>query len=120
VSNRGNPLTTSIHSQDGGGDGSIPEAGAAAVTAPTAPSPTSKQSDPFEMIDDVPSVHSESVDDLPDQVSHLDIPRLQTEVPVTMTPPLTPPTRNTTTGLEGYGGGNKQLFTKLGGYGWRG
>lgn len=111
-------MTASIPSHEDGGGG-IP-ATTTNATAPTTPSPTSKQSNPFEMIDDVPSVQSETVDDLAEQVTHVDIPRLQTDLPVTMTPPLTPPTQSKSDDLERYEEGRKPLFTKLGGYGWRG
>jgi hypothetical protein len=118
VNNRRNSLTASILSHEGGGD-TIHEI-ATMKTAPTAPSPTSKQSNPFDMLDDVPSVQSEAVDDLAEQVTHVDIPRIQTDLPITMTPPLTPPAQITGDDLEGYEDGRKRLFTKLGGYGWRG
>jgi hypothetical protein len=92
------------------------------TTVPTAPSPISKKSNPFDTIDDVPSIHSDT-EDITDQVSQVDIPRLvSSEVPITMTPPLTPPTIITKADVEGYvvEGGSSRLFTRLGGYGWRG
>jgi hypothetical protein len=87
-------------------------------SAPTAPSPPVRQTEPFEMVDDVPSVHS-ATDDLASQVSQMEISTLHTGIPVTMTPPLTPPTLHAE-GLGMYDEGNKKLLTKLGGYGWRG
>ena len=78
------------------------------TTVPTAPSPISKKSNPFETVDDVPSIHSDTAD-IAEQVS---------QVP----PPLTPPTIITKADVEGYvvEGGSSRLFTRLGGYGWRG
>jgi len=87
-------------------------------SAPTAPSPPIRQTDPFEIVDNVPSVHS-ATDDVASQVSQTEIPVLHIDVPVTMTPPLTPPNVHAE-GLGIYDEGNKKLLTKLGGYGWRG
>jgi hypothetical protein len=124
-----------IHSREGSGDDGgdvneqiIPEINGPppttmlTTTVPTAPSPISKKSNPFDTIDDVPSIHSDT-QDIADQVSQVDIPRIvPSEVPVTMTPPLTPPTIITKADVEGYvvEGGSSRLFTRLGGYGWRG
>lgn len=70
------------------------------------------------MIDDVPSVHSET-EDIANQVTQMEVPRTHSEVPVTMTPPLTPPTLHAD-GPGTFDEGNKRLLSKLGGYGWRG
>lgn len=87
-------------------------------SVPTAPSPPVRQTDPFETIDDVPSVHSE-VEDLTVQVSQRELPLIHTDGTITMTPPLTPPALHAD-GLEMFDEGNKRLLSKLGGYGWRG
>jgi hypothetical protein len=70
------------------------------------------------MVDDVPSVHS-ATDELASQVSQMEVLTIHTEVPATMTPPLTPPTLH----ADDPGTideGNIKLLSKLGGYGWRG
>lgn len=95
----------------------IPEINGPTISAPTAPSPPlSKPSNPFDTIDDVPSIHSET----DDVVSQVQIPRIPSDIPTTMTPPLTPPTIITEVDVEGYEEGSPRLFTRLGGYGWRG
>ena len=87
-------------------------------SAPTAPSPPLRQTDPFEVIDDVPSVQSE-VDDVVGQVSQPEVLTILADGTITMTPPRTPPTLHAD-GLEMFDEGNKRLLSKLGGYGWRG
>jgi hypothetical protein len=73
------------------------------------------------MIDDVPSVHSESVDDLGGQVSQMEVPRIQIDShEITMTPPMTPPENHVHDSNEEMEEGHRQLLMKLGGYGWRG
>jgi hypothetical protein len=100
------------------GGGSLETVIVPPVTAPTAPSPTSKQMDPFELIDDVPSVHSEA-DDFPGQLPQIEIPTSRTETREhILTPPLTPPMLHNEMG--GLVDGNKRLLSILGGYGWRG
>ena len=89
------------------------------ASAPTAPSPPSRQTDPFEIIDEVPSsLPAEGVDF--DSPSHqIEIPGVQMDDLVTIMPPLTP----AVDGHDDFGPfseGHKQLLTKLGGYGWRG
>jgi hypothetical protein len=122
----------SIHSQDGGYNNipePIHEEPHLSTTVHTAPSPLSKRTDPFDDLpDDVPSIHSETIDkidDHSDQISisqEIDILKIPSDLPITMTPPLTPPTMITKADVEGYEGegGSARLFTKLGGYGWRG
>jgi hypothetical protein len=96
-------------SEEGGGDDG--EVGASMGTAPTAPSPPPRQNDPFEAIDELPSVHSASDKQPPMDVSEVRL------VPQTMTPPLTPVlSRDQPQDVDG---GTKYL-TILGGYGWRG
>lgn len=99
------------------------------MTAPTAPSPLSKITDPFDDLpDDIPSIHpvtDNTADALAEQVSisqEVNILKIPSDVPITMTPPLTPPTIITKVDVEGYEGdnGSPRLFTRLGGYGWRG
>ena len=99
------------------------------ITAPTAPTPLSKTTDPFDdLTDDVPSIHSvtdNKTDAHANQVSisqEGDVLKIPSDVPITMTPPLTPPTIITKGDVEGYEGdeGSPRLFTRLGGYGWRG
>jgi hypothetical protein len=102
-----------------GGGSEVDQTGT--TSAPTAPTPPMKATDPFEMIDDVPSVHSESVDDLGAQVSLIEMPRVQIDGhEITMTPPMTPPKDHIHDGIQEMEEGHKQLLTKLGGYGWRG
>jgi len=116
---------SSIRSHEGSGDGAIMKEQSSNVnelppaTAPTAPSPISRKSDPVDIIDDVPSFYTDP-DDVPSQVSQVDIPRVPSDVPITMTPPLTPPTIITKADVEEYEEGRERLFTRLGGYGWRG
>ena len=91
------------------------------TSAPTAPSPPTKTTDPFEMIDDVPSVHSDAVDEIGGQVSEMAVPRVQIDGhEITMTPPMTPPKNHVHEINDSLDEGHKQLLTKLGGYGWRG
>jgi hypothetical protein len=117
------PAVLEHHPEDsgeGGHEADTPPDHNPSSTLPTAPSPTTKQTDPFEVVDDVPSIHSES-DHLDDQVSHTDIPRIPTDIPITMTRPLTPPSRNAEDHLTKLDEGSPRLlFAKLGGYGWRG
>lgn len=87
-------------------------------SAPTAPSPPVRQTDPFEMIDDVPPVQSE-VEDLAVQVSQIEVPTIHSDGTISMAPPLTPPVLHSD-GPEVFDEGNKRLLSKLGGYGWRG
>ena len=92
-----------------------------ATSAPTAPSPPIRTTDPFEVIDDVPSVQSDGLDDLGAQVSQMEMPRIQIDGhDVTITPPMTPPKNRVHDSGEEMDEGHKQLLTKLGGYGWRG
>ena len=101
---------------DGGGQGLEPDH---STSMPTAPSPPDRQADPFEVIEDVPSIDS-AANDLTDQVSQLDIAKLQIDPPVAMTPPLTPPTIHTKASLGDLIESDKKLLSRLGGYGWRG
>ena len=113
------PKPVSVTVNDGGHGPEVDQTNTR--SAPTAPSPPIKTTDPFEMIDDVPSVHSESVDNLDAQVSQMEVPRLQIDGhEITMTPPMTPPKNHVHDGSEEIGEGHRQLLTKLGGYGWRG
>ena len=81
------------------------------VSVPTAPSPPEGLTNPFEMIDDVPA------EDEVDQIS--EVQKLRTDVPGTMTPPLTPTTSHTANCMGELDEGSKQLLTILGGYGFR-
>jgi len=88
-----------------------------ASTLPTAPSPSAKYTDPFESIDDVPSIHSVDEGHVSDEVDQVEIPRLPSQLPLTLSPPLTPSSNG-----EHDGKTDKhalKLLTKLGGYGWR-
>jgi hypothetical protein len=120
----GSAVGGSIRSHEGSGDGGIVKEQTLDVnelhpgTVPTSPSPISRKSDPFDIIDDVPSIYTDP-DDIPSQVSQVDILRIPSDIPITMTPPLTPPTIITKADVEGYEG-RERLFTRLGGYGWRG
>jgi len=113
------PKPLSSDAVDEGGLSDVDQMQTASV--PTAPSPPSKTTDPFEMIDDVPSVHSESVDDLGAQVSQMNVPTIQIDGhEIAMTPPLTPPKAHTHNGSQNMEERHRHLLTKLGGYGWRG
>ena len=89
------------------------------TSAPTAPSPRIRQTDPFEIIDDVPSVASEPEDPV-NQISQVETLRIQSiDGALTMTPPDTPPILHVDS-LEIFDKRHKRLLSKLGGYGWRG
>ena len=90
-----------------------------AITAPTAPTPHSKTTDTFDDLpDDVPSIHSvtnNKADVQADQLSlsqEVDILKIPSDIPITMTPPLTPPTIITKVDVEGYegDGGSPRLW----------
>ena len=92
-----------------GGECEQVESGPSAETAPTAPSPPLRQTDPFEVIDEVPSVKSAS----DEQPLSPDI----SKVHPSMTPPLTP---NLSRAHPEVVNGGAKYLTILGGYGWRG
>lgn len=88
-------------------------------TESAAPSPSPQNNSSFQIVDDVPSIHS-GEDDVISQVSQMEIPHAPRDLPITMTPPHTPPTSIAQVSLPGLEEGNRKLLSKLGGYGWRG
>jgi len=101
-----------MNGDEGDGENEHVESGPSLGTAPTAPSPPLRQTDPFEVIDEVPSVKSLS-DEQPVSPDTSKVHPLAE----TMTPPLTPDVSRAHP--EVVNGGAKYL-TILGGYGWRG
>jgi hypothetical protein len=91
------------------------------ISAPTAPTPPLRDSDPFDVVDDVPSVHSE--DEGPDHTApDTNTFRSQTDDDLTA-PTISPPNISTEPALDEFGEFHLeqgQLLSKLGGYGWRG
>jgi hypothetical protein len=102
---------------DGGGGG--PDAvHPTSSSAPTAPSPPTRATDSFEVVEDVPPVHS-TEDEHVSHPSQSEVLKVQTDVPTTMTPPLTPPTSHTHASLGQFAEGNKKFLSALGEYIWR-
>ena len=101
-----------MNGNEGDGEDEHVETGPSVGTAPTAPSPPLRQTDPFGVIDEVPSVKSPS----DEQPLSPDTSKVRS-LAEAMTPPLTPDVSRTHP--EVVNGGAKYL-TILGGYGWRG
>jgi hypothetical protein len=100
-----------VNGDEGGGE-EHEESGPSGTTAPTAPSPPPGHNDPFEVIDEVPSVYSASDEHL----ASMDASKAPA-VSGTMTPPLTPVlSRDQNPGTVN----EAKYLMILGGYGWRG